>query len=344
MIQFTWPNGQKTDVDPAEVVCIQEVAHGLGEPGSKTRIDWVETYYVVEEPADVAAAIGDELKSLVQLKLPGGSSVWLNAKVIKGPVYVTKKLRTDGIASSVRLGSQTIYLGSSPQEVFDAILSVGGHPLTLRDDRPEDGTEIQAFAIAANLDPIANLMNAVTPKEPEASANLPVQKLSDDEVKKSAGTRGTFEDIEKTDLSRDEFVALKALKKYDFNASSYNLYDTIDNFGGGTLVLAEVFSGTGAQQSGPYEYQILVKNGRGVVYSDFSQTVRQGTERTSLFARLVYADTVIAGLTFVLTFAFLIFSAIGNAPEALGVALTTVIGFWFGRNTASSLSPNAGTR
>ncbi|WP_181171706.1 hypothetical protein, partial [Mesorhizobium sp. B2-6-7] len=114
---------------------------------------------------------------------------------------------------------------------------------------------------------------------------------------------------------------------------------TLINFGGGTLVLVDTFRHPENEVGRvAHDYQVLVKNGKGIVYNDYTQALRLGSERADFLSRLVSPDTVLALLTLVLVAAFLAFWGVfkEKTPEVLGVALTTVIGFWFGRQSRTT--------
>lgn len=146
-------------------------------------------------------------------------------------------------------------------------------------------------------------------------------------------------------------MAIEAIQRFDPRAVKINTYDEIRDYGGGTLVLAEFYNRPDPGKSkgdGPYEYQVLVKDGRGAVYQDWSQTLRQGSRGAEIISKMSSPDVVTAVLTFVLVAAYIALvgilplhadasqaSAISkDASQALGGALTTVLGFWFGRQSS----------
>ncbi|MES0090714.1 hypothetical protein [Mesorhizobium sp. M0030] len=144
------------------------------------------------------------------------------------------------------------------------------------------------------------------------------------------------------EYTASEKIAIEALNRHDKNIDHIEPYDEIENFGNSTLVLAEVFwpPAVGKKDfDGPYEYQVVVRNGRGSVYSDFSQTVREGSKQAEIISRLASPDVVTAILTFILVLAYICLVglklATPEASQALGTALSTVLGFWFGRQTKS---------
>lgn len=145
------------------------------------------------------------------------------------------------------------------------------------------------------------------------------------------------------EYSPAEKIAIDALNRHDKNIQRIEPYDEIENFGNATLILAEVYwpAPPGKKDlDGPYEYQVVIRNGRGSVYSDFSQTVREGSKQAEIISRLASPDVVTAILTFILVFAYIYLVgfklASPEAAQALGTALSTVLGFWFGRQTKTA--------
>lgn len=149
MVDVTWTNGQSLAIDGGTIVRIRASVAGIDQPGSNTRIDGHVTNYVLEQPHSVAAAARLELSTLVELNQPSGRSVWLDARKIIGPVFVSPELRTDGIRSSVKIGSAIQYLSNEPEQVAAAITGAGGKPEPIRQDRPlSDGTPfLQVLAL-----------------------------------------------------------------------------------------------------------------------------------------------------------------------------------------------------
>lgn len=153
--------------------------------------------------------------------------------------------------------------------------------------------------------------------------------------------------------SKEEGVAFKALQRYFPSAPKIEIYDDIPEYGDGTLFLAIASPGTDADGKiqGPYEYQVLVRNGKGVVYTDFSQTLRQGAREPHWLSRYVAPDAVLAAISFVVVGAGVAaWYRFGARPEnttvitAISGAMTTVLGYWFGRMSAPSKDPEAGAR
>ncbi|KAA3512735.1 hypothetical protein G6L63_10075 [Agrobacterium vitis] len=134
-------------------------------------------------------------------------------------------------------------------------------------------------------------------------------------------------------------IAMEYLKKYDPKVEDVNFFDEIHDFGGGTMVLAEVkYPAVGAsKEKHASEYFILVRNGRGFVFQDYAMALREGSKPAEIISKIASPDVVTALLTFFLVgaFVFLTFTETEQTDQtkALSAALTTVLGFWFGRQT-----------
>lgn len=148
-------------------------------------------------------------------------------------------------------------------------------------------------------------------------------------------------EAQQRELTQPEVLAMKAIKRYDPRVVHMDTYDEISEFGGGTLVLAEVYYPAKEGETkleGPHEYMVVIRNGRGFVYNDWSIVLREGAKKTEFISRLAAPDFVTAALTFTLVIAYIILvsglvTPVDHAVQALGAALTTVLGFWFGRQT-----------
>ncbi|OWV70420.1 hypothetical protein ATY77_16775 [Rhizobium sp. R634] len=91
---------------------------------------------------------------------------------------------------------------------------------------------------------------------------------------------------------------------------------------------------------GPSEYQVLVRKERSIVFNDWQHALRAGSGQGEVISTLASPDVVTAALTFVLVISYIILVTIttdadpnAEALKALGPALTTVLGFWFGRQS-----------
>jgi hypothetical protein len=146
MITLTAPNQTQVRLDGSRVLRVR-AANPDEAPGHPlTRIDWIGFVFVMEPVDVVARQVAAELPSLCQLALPGGAPVWLDANKTEGPLPTTSWERDPdyGVRSAVMLGGKKLYLSSTPQEVSDAILSVGGHPLPI----PDEGSFVANIANA----------------------------------------------------------------------------------------------------------------------------------------------------------------------------------------------------
>ncbi|MBP1858315.1 hypothetical protein [Rhizobium herbae] len=127
MISLTLPNGVSVQIEPADVLRIRHEVPDL-YAGCNTRIDTTKIFRVIENASAVADMVRPFLPTMRELKLPGGQPVWFNAKMAEGPVYMGPLERARGNISGFRFGKDLTYVGSSAQEVADAIASAGGQP------------------------------------------------------------------------------------------------------------------------------------------------------------------------------------------------------------------------
>jgi len=139
-----------------------------------------------------------------------------------------------------------------------------------------------------------------------------------------------------------EQTAYRALRRFDANIKSEDqirFYDIIEHYGQGTLVLAEFRDTNDPQDPFTHEFQVLVVNGRSYVFNDWHAAIREGGRRASLISQLTAAEAFTAILTILLLGAFVAFAwqhietQRTTAAQILGAAVTTIIGFWFGRQT-----------
>lgn len=147
---------------------------------------------------------------------------------------------------------------------------------------------------------------------------------------------------EKPPFSPTERIAFDALRRFDANIKTddqVRFYDVIENYGGGTLALAEFTDTNDPEDNHTHEFQVLVQGQKAYVFNDWHAAAREGGRRPNFISQLSSTDTFTAVLTMVLVFSFLLFTwdhienEKASAGKILGAALTTMIGFWFGRQT-----------
>ncbi|MBL8568039.1 MAG: hypothetical protein JNK84_03040 [Phreatobacter sp.] len=136
MLEVTWPDGRKAQIDPSRVLRIRRAVYG--EDG-KTRIDLTAARYqlVMEQPEEIARLVGLELRSLASIRGVEGNPVWFNAKTVTGPVYVTPFEREGTAIKSALLifPPKKQYTLETAAEVARIITNAGGTPEPLP---PED--------------------------------------------------------------------------------------------------------------------------------------------------------------------------------------------------------------
>lgn len=140
-------------------------------------------------------------------------------------------------------------------------------------------------------------------------------------------------------------VAFDALQDHDKHITSddqVHFYEIIEDYGGGTLLLAEFKDTNDPEDENLYHFQVIVRGSKGRVHTGWSGAYREGQRyRRNLVEQLTNADVFVPLLTLVLLVSFLFFAwdkksdPAFDAAETLSAAITSVIAFWFGRQTVS---------
>lgn len=128
MLEFTAPDGSTVRIDPAHVVRARRTLSIEGDR-SGSRIDWVTMQLVSEPINNVAPAIRAQLESFTHLTARDGSSIWFDAKKVKGPVALTPRQLDGAVQSAIILMRYRQYVTESPAEVRRVITKAGGKPL-----------------------------------------------------------------------------------------------------------------------------------------------------------------------------------------------------------------------
>jgi hypothetical protein len=135
-------------------------------------------------------------------------------------------------------------------------------------------------------------------------------------------------------IEKHRSSAEEAIIRYDPLARDLNIYAVVPEFGGGVMMLAE---GNHASGGGKNEYFVHLKDGQEWVYTDYAMAMRAGSKQADVLTKVVSPEFVTAVLTIILVLGYLWYAfhrpAGTNeaAEKVLTAALTTVIGFWFGR-------------
>ncbi len=129
-------------------------------------------------------------------------------------------------------------------------------------------------------------------------------------------------------LSREEDIAVKALQKFNPKATDINVWSTIPNLLGGTVVLIEF-----KDPDDEHQWSVLVRGGRGIVYTEWEEILKQVPDyKPSLLSQISNPQVVIALLTFSILLAGVVaYFVTGDVKEPLRAGLASVIGFWLGR-------------
>jgi len=140
-----------------------------------------------------------------------------------------------------------------------------------------------------------------------------------------------------------KLIAFDALHVHDRNIKLHDqvhFYEIIDDYGGGTLLLAEFTDTLDPDDNNLYHFQVIVRGSKADVHTGWTTAYREGQQqRRSLVEQLTSVDVFTPILTLVLVFSFLYFAwdhltaAELAAEKTLGGAITTVIGYWFGRQS-----------
>lgn len=138
-------------------------------------------------------------------------------------------------------------------------------------------------------------------------------------------------------------IAFDALQEHDQNIRSHDqvrFYEVIEDYGGGTLLLAEFKDTNDPSDENLYHFQVMVRGNKGRVHTGWYTAYREGQRhRRNLIELLASADVFVPILTLVLLASFLVFAwNHKDAPdfavaETLGASISSVIAFWFGRQT-----------
>ena len=154
MINLTTPSGSAVQINGDRVTRIRAAFSDESDPPAKTRIDWVNLQFVLEEPGSVAQQVKQENRSLTQLAAPNGSPFWFDVRQAAGPIRIFPSQIPDGTHSAIFLANKTQFVSNTPQQVRDVIAAAGGSPLPI----PSEG-----FAgVVANA--VGKLRNRIAPQ------------------------------------------------------------------------------------------------------------------------------------------------------------------------------------
>jgi hypothetical protein len=144
-------------------------------------------------------------------------------------------------------------------------------------------------------------------------------------------------------ISKVERIAKKAVMQFDSNIgpiSDLNAYKSIPGYGGGTLVLIEFTDPGDPTGNTVHEFQVVVRGAVGEVFTDFHTVYSEAVKnQKNMLLQLTGPDVFAPFLTLVLVVSFLVFAwdhqELGEMTVAktLSAAITSVIAFWFGRQT-----------
>jgi hypothetical protein len=130
--------------------------------------------------------------------------------------------------------------------------------------------------------------------------------------------------------TREELAAVAAVKRYNKGAKNPRVIKTIPlQSAGGYVCLVEFEDADNDEQHWP----VVVRGWRADVYYDWEFAMVDATSRRWFF-EFFSADVVLAILSFgiLITVVIMFFKATNHeVPQVFAGALTTVLGFWFGK-------------
>jgi hypothetical protein len=136
-------------------------------------------------------------------------------------------------------------------------------------------------------------------------------------------------------FTREEQIAVGALQKYNPEATKLNVWNTMPNVLGGTLVLIEFEYAKKNDQDEEEreEWCVLVRGNHPIVYTDWEDVLRNCADyKPPFLAQVSNPQFVVAFLTFgILVASIGAYFWTGDVKEPMRAGLASVIGFWLGR-------------
>lgn len=133
MVTVTLESGQRADFKADAIIRVRKTRPPEADTG-RTRIDWIEPEYVMEDADVIAEQVRRESthpEQWVQLQSPKLGPVWFRGPKSAGPITMSKSMKTNGIQSGLMIGSLIQYVSNSPQEVTAVISAAGGIPVII---------------------------------------------------------------------------------------------------------------------------------------------------------------------------------------------------------------------
>lgn len=122
-------DGVSVQIAEKQVTRIRQSVASLGEAGN-SRIDGPHYPFYLDHPADVAAAVKEQIASFISLRQPAGQPVWFDGAKAEGPLFVNSydSRPTPGgqARSAVKIAGKLQYVNDTPEAVFAAIQGQGG--------------------------------------------------------------------------------------------------------------------------------------------------------------------------------------------------------------------------
>lgn len=135
-------------------------------------------------------------------------------------------------------------------------------------------------------------------------------------------------------LSEDQ-IAIKALQAYNGEAQGPNVYNRLKGYAGGTLYLIEFSYSDGSNE----HWSVLVRGDETQVFYDHEMALRESVMWARSTTFLTLGGLVTAVISVAIVVVFLWFAVKGDnskEPQSLAYALSSVLGFWFGKSVTSS--------
>jgi len=134
-------------------------------------------------------------------------------------------------------------------------------------------------------------------------------------------------------LSEDE-VALRALRAYNSKASDPRIYNRIKNYAGGTLYLVEFTTPPSDDQE---YWSVLLRNDEAQVFYDHEMALREAVTWNRRVTSVSFGTIVISVISIIIVGAVVYFVwRDGESPQPFDYALTSVLGFWFGKSVSKA--------
>jgi hypothetical protein len=165
-------------------------------------------------------------------------------------------------------------------------------------------------------------------------ANMEAGAAGDQSISKSGSK---FRKMVRGPRLSEEQIVLDALVAYNNEAKTPRVYNHINKYAGGTLYLVEFTNPSGGQ-----DYWAVLRRGEETqVFYDYEMALREAV----MWGRITHTSGINIGsivtsiISLAIVFTFLYYArggdGVGAPPPALSYALSSVLGFWFGKSVSA---------